>query len=164
MAAEPRARPANEGANSTPGNVANSVEARTIDWPAASRMVEAAAREAQRLGVRVNVAVVDAGGNLAAFVRMPGAPLHSIGIAIDKAYTAVSFGLPTGCWSAALQTHSEAVRQGIVLRPRFIAFGGGLPIGEDGQRIGGIGVSGGSEEQDGACARAGLRALGLPDT
>ncbi|WP_042259254.1 GlcG/HbpS family heme-binding protein [Paraburkholderia heleia] len=160
MATEPRARPADEGAIGAP----NSVEARTIDWPAASRAAEAAAREAQRLGVRVNVAIVDAGGNLAAFVRMPGAPLHSIEIAIDKAYTAVSFGLPTGRWNETLQAHSEAVRQGIVLRPRFVAFGGGLPITEDGQRIGGIGVSGGSEEQDGACAQAGLRALGLADT
>ncbi|WP_321927498.1 GlcG/HbpS family heme-binding protein [Paraburkholderia guartelaensis] len=160
MAAGQRARPAHEGANAVP----HSVEARTIDWPAASRAAAAAAREAQQLGVRVNVAVVDAGGNLAAFVRMPGAPLHSIEIAIDKAYTAVSFGLPTGRWSEVLQTHSDAVRQGIVLRPRFVAFGGGLPIAETGQRIGGIGVSGGTEEQDGACAQAGLRALGLADT
>jgi len=53
------------------------------------------------------------------------------------------------------------VREGIVRRPRFIAFGGGLPILEAGQRIGGIGVSGGSEEQDEACAQAGLRAIGL---
>lgn len=138
-----------------------SVDARTIDWPAASRAVQAATHEAQRLGVRVNVALVDASGNLAAFVRMPGAPLHSIEIAIDKAYTAVSFGLPTDGWSEALQAHSEAVRQGLALRPRFIAFGGGLLITENGRRIGAIGVSGGSEEQDGACARAGLQALGL---
>lgn len=142
----------------------HSVEARTIDWTAASRAIEAAAREAEQLGARVNAAVVDAGGNLAAFVRMPGAPLHSIEIAIDKAYTAVSFGLPTGRWGEVLQTHSEGVRQGIVLRPRFVAFGGGLPIVENGQRIGGIGVSGGSEEQDEACAQAGLRALGPAGT
>ncbi|MFX1687503.1 heme-binding protein [Paraburkholderia sp. A2RI-6] len=106
--------------NSALNAASNSVEARTIDWPAASRAAEAAARKAQQLGVCVNVAVVDAGGNLAAFVRMPGAPLHSIEIAIDKAYTAVSFGLPTGRWGEALQAHSEAVRQGIALRPRFI--------------------------------------------
>lgn len=139
----------------------HSVAARAIDWPAAQRAVEAAAREAARLGVRVNVAMVDASGHLAAFVRMPGAPLHSIDIAIDKAYTAASFGLPTGRWHDELQTHSAAVREGIVLRPRFVAFGGGLPVVEDGGRIGGIGVSGGSEAQDEACARAGLEALGL---
>jgi len=116
---------------------------------------------AQAMGARVNVAVVDASGVLASFLRMPGAPLHSVEIAIDKAYTAVSFGLPTHQWADALQGHSAAVRDGIVLRPRFVAFGGGLPIVESGQRIGAIGVSGGSEEQDQAIAQAGLAALGL---
>ncbi len=139
----------------------HSVEARLIDWPSANQAVEAAAKDAQGLGVHVNIAVVDAAGNLAAFLRMPGAPLHSIDIAIDKAYTAASFGLSTSRWSEALLSHSEAVRQGIVRRPRFIAFGGGLPVIEAGHRIGGIGVSGGSEEQDEHCARAGLHALGL---
>ncbi|WP_321796131.1 heme-binding protein [Burkholderia sp. BCC1988] len=138
-----------------------SVELRTIDWPAAARAAQAAAEAAGRLGVRVNVAVVDAAGLLAAFVRMPGAPLHSIDIAIDKAYTAASFGLPTGAWHAALASHSDAVRQGLVLRPRFVAFGGGLPIVDDGALIGGIGVSGGNEAQDAQCAQAGLDAAGL---
>ncbi|MBU9280744.1 GlcG/HbpS family heme-binding protein [Burkholderia multivorans] len=138
-----------------------SVATRAIDWPAASHAAQAAAQAAERLGVRVNVAVVDAGGLLAAFVRMPGAPLHSIDTAIDKAYTAASFGLPTGAWHDALAAHSEAVRQGLVLRARFVAFGGGLPIVEDGVLIGGIGVSGGSEAQDERCARAGLDAVGL---
>ncbi|MCQ4323215.1 heme-binding protein, partial [Stutzerimonas stutzeri] len=64
-------------------------------------------------------------------------------------------------WHGALQQHSVAVREGIVLRPRFVAFGGGLPVLENGQRIGGIGVSGGSEQEDESCARAGLAALGL---
>ncbi|KVF69571.1 cobalamin adenosyltransferase [Burkholderia sp. FL-7-2-10-S1-D7] len=138
-----------------------SIDMRTIAWPAAARAAQAAAEAAERLGVRVNVAVVDAAGLLAAFVRMPGAPLHSIDIAIDKAYTAASFGLPTGAWHAALASHSDAVRQGLVLRPRFVAFGGGLPIVEDGALIGGIGVSGGSEAQDEQCANAGRDAAGF---
>jgi uncharacterized protein GlcG (DUF336 family) len=132
-----------------------------IGWEAGAAAVRAAVAYAESLGIRINVAVVDSGGNLAAFLRMPGAFLHSIDIAIDKAYTAASFGLPTSQWHAALQQHSDAVREGIVRRPRFVAFGGGLPITENGQRIGGIGVSGGSEEQDEACAQAGLSAIGL---
>ena len=88
-------------------------------------------------------------------------PWGVIDIAIDKAYTAASFGLPTGAWHAALASHSDAVRQGLVLRPRFVAFGGGLPIVEDGALIGGIGVSGGSEAQDEQCANAGLDAAGF---
>ena len=132
-----------------------------IRTEAALRAVGAAVAKAVELGVRVNVAVVDAAGVPAAFVRMTGAPLHSMDIATDKAYTAVSFGLPTGQWHEALARHSPAVRQGLVLRPRFVGFGGGRPIVVEGARIGGIGVSGGSEQQDEIIAEAGLQALGL---
>lgn len=138
-----------------------SVNMPSIDWRAAHMAVGAAVQAAQNMGARVNVAVVDASGLQAAFLRMPGAPLHSVDIAIDKAYTAVSFGLPTHQWADALQSHSAAVREGIVRRPRFVAFGGGLPIVEAGQRVGAIGVSGGSEAQDQQIAQAGLDALGL---
>lgn len=149
------------GSANTQGATPLSLVQRVIDAPAALRAVAAAVQAATALGVAVNVAVVDAAGVLAAFARMPGAPLHSVDIAIDKAYTAVSFGLPTSQWHAALSNHSAAVREGIVLRPRFVAFGGGLPIAEGTARIGAIGVSGGSEEQDEAIARAGLQALGI---
>lgn len=133
-----------------------------IDAPAALRAVQAAVHHATVLGVRVNVSVVDAAGVPVAFARQAGAPLHSVDIAIDKAYTAASFGLPTAAWHEVLAAHSPAVREGLVQRPRFVAFGGGLPIVEGGSRIGGIGVSGGSEAQDEAIARAGLESLGLP--
>jgi uncharacterized protein GlcG (DUF336 family) len=148
-------------ANTSAAAASASVSQRNIDWRAAHAAVGAAVQAAQDMGACVNVAVVDAGGLLAAFLRMPGAPLHSVDIAIDKAFTAVSFGLPTHQWAEALQEHSAAVREGIVLRPRFVAFGGGLPILEGDQRIGAIGVSGGSEAQDQRIAHAGLAALGL---
>lgn len=131
---------------------------------AAAHMVAASVVHANTLGIRINVAVTDAGGNLAAFLRMPGAFLHSVDIAIDKAYTAASFGFPTSQWMTLL-AEDEALRIGIVQRPRLVVFGGGLPlrlpVSEGGALIGGIGVSGGSAEQDEACARAGLRAVGL---
>ena len=148
-------------ANTPATGASASVSLRSIDWRAAHAAAGAAVQAAQAMGACVNVAVVDASGLLAAFLRMPGAPLHSVDIAIDKAYTAVSFGLPTHQWAQALQSHSAAVREGIVLRPRFVAFGGGLPIAEAGQRIGAIGVSGGSEAEDQHIAQAGLDALGL---
>ena len=131
-----------------------------VHWEAAQSAVLGAARCAEAAGVAVNVAVVDAGGNLAAFLRMPGAFLHSIDIAIDKAYTAAGFGLATGEWTTVLEAHSPAVRAGLPMRPRLVCFGGGLPLRADGTLVGGIGVSGGSEQQDEACARAGLRAIG----
>lgn len=132
-----------------------------LTWQTAHQAVEAAVREALELGVKINVSVLDAGGNLLAFLRMSGAPLHSIEISQDKAYTAVSFGLATSQWTDALKTHSEAVRQGLPLRPRFVMFGGGLPIWLEGELIGGIGVSGALEQQDEQCAQAGLQAIGL---
>lgn len=138
-----------------------SVGQRLIGVMAAAQAVQAAVTHAAIIAVPVNVAIVDPGGVLMAFLRMPGAPLHSVEIAIDKAYTAASFGLATSQWSTALAQHSAAVREGLVQRPRFVAFGGGLPIVEDGQRIGGIGVSGASEAQDEAIAQAGLSAIGL---
>ena len=115
-----------------------------VHWEAAAAAAAASARWADEAGIKVNIAVVDAGGNLAAFLRMPGAFLHSIDIAIDKAYTAAGFGLPTSAWTDVLATDSPAVRSGIPMRPRMVCFGGGLPLKYEGRVIGGIGVSGGS--------------------
>ncbi|ENO84975.1 GlcG/HbpS family heme-binding protein [Thauera linaloolentis] len=135
----------------------------TISWEAAHAAVEAAVREAARLGVRINVAVADAAGSLVAFLRMPGAFPQSISIAIDKAYTAGGFGFPTGDWMKACGDN-EGMKRGFSAQPRLIVFGGGLPIRSGGVLLGGIGVSGASEEQDGICARAGLRAIGADDS
>lgn len=138
-----------------------SVTQQLIHWDAAATAARAAVVQAQSLGVNINVAVVDSNGTLMAFLRMPGAPLHSIEIAMDKAYTVASFGLPTDQWFAVLEQHSPAVKDGLLRRPRFVAFGGGVPILQNGQMIGAIGVSGASEAQDSECAHAGIAALGL---
>ena len=132
-----------------------------LTWELAQRAVEGAVRCALSLGIRINVSVLDSGGNPIAFLRMSGAPLHSISISEDKAYTAVSFGLPTSEWMQVLSGHSVAVRQGLPLRPRFVMFGGGLPIRIAETLAGGIGVSGGTEQQDEECARAGMVAAAI---
>jgi uncharacterized protein GlcG (DUF336 family) len=131
-----------------------------ISWEAASAAAQAAVRHAQARGWKINVAVVDRGGNLMAFLRMPGAFLHSIDIAIDKAYTSASFGFPTKQWMAAIG-HDDGMKFGFSNQPRLIVFGGGLPIRAGDDWIGGIGVSGASEAEDEECARAGLVAVGL---
>lgn len=130
-----------------------------IHWEAAQTAARAAVMEAESLGIRINVALVDRAGLPMAFLRMSGAPLHSVSIAEDKAYTAASFGLSTGGWEAVLGDNFE-LRQGLAGRDRLVMFGGGLPVIVDGACVGGIGVSGGSEQQDEICARAGLAALG----
>lgn len=131
-----------------------------ITWEAASAAAQAAVRHAQARGWRINAAVVDRSGNLMAFLRMPGAFLHSIDIAIDKAYTAASFGFPTKAWMSAVG-HDEGMKLGFSAQPRLIVFGGGLPIRQGDGWIGGIGVSGASEAEDEECARAGLAAIGV---
>ncbi|OWW20262.1 GlcG/HbpS family heme-binding protein [Noviherbaspirillum denitrificans] len=133
-----------------------------ITWEAASAAAQAAVRHAEKNGWRINVAVVDRGGNLMSFLRMPGAFLHSINIAIDKAYTAAGFGFSTKDWMAAVG-HDDGMKLGFSAQPRLIVFGGGLPmrVEEGGEWIGGIGVSGASEAQDEECARAGIAAVGL---
>jgi uncharacterized protein GlcG (DUF336 family) len=133
----------------------------SIGPEAAHAATLACVRHARTLGILINAAVVDRSGLTISFLRMPGAPLHSIEIAVDKAYTAASFGAPTGQWDEILKAHSAAVAHGLPLRPRFVMFGGGLPVLSGAERIAGIGVSGGSEGQDTECAQAGLAALGL---
>ncbi len=133
---------------------------RVISAAAATAAVQAAVAKAAELGIRINAAVTDGSGVLAAFLRMPGAFVPSVDIAIDKAYTAAGFGFATSQWPQIL-ADDEALRLGLPQRPRIVVFGGGLPMRDGGQLIGGIGVSGGSAEQDEICARAGLAAIGL---
>ena len=132
----------------------------TITAAAALLAVQEAVAHADAQGVAVVAAVVDAGGQLMACLRADGAFSASVEIARDKAWTAAVFGLSTDALGAAV-ARPEALRDGIARRPGVVLFGGGLPIIEAGVVIGGIGVSGGSEDNDRAAAQAGLAALGL---
>ncbi len=131
---------------------------KTITQKMADRMIEAATCKAEQLGICVNLAVVDDGGNLVSFRRMDNAPLLSIEIAINKAYTSVAFGLPTHEWYPLIQ-NDPPLKEGIVHTSRLVVFGGGYPIQVDGQTIGGIGASGGKTEEDMACCLAALALL-----
>lgn len=129
-----------------------------IHWQSAQVSVKAAIEKASELGVHIAVAVVDSSGQLVAFLRSENAPYMSINIAIDKAYTSASFSIPTSQWREVLPQGS-LLREGIVQRDRFVAFGGGVPIRLGDDCVGAIGVSGASEEQDELCAQAGLDAI-----
>ena len=134
----------------------------TLHWDAALNVVRAALAKGQELGIRVAVAVIDRGGNQIAFARHPGAPFHSAGIAQDKATTSAGFGLPTKDWWPVLEgMNSPGLLAGIASVPRMVVFGGGVPVYVNGECIAGVGVSGGSEEEDEICARAGIAAAGL---
>ncbi|WP_044749503.1 GlcG/HbpS family heme-binding protein [Bacillus alveayuensis] len=124
----------------------------------AEKMIMKAKEKAEELNIAVNIAIVDNGGHLVAFSRMDDAPILSIDISQNKAYTAIAFGIPTHEWYPLIDK-SPALKTGIVHTSRLVVFGGGYPIKLDGQVIGGIGVSGGSEEEDRLCCEAALQVL-----
>jgi glc operon protein GlcG len=135
-----------------------SIEQHVITADAAHAAVHAAVTHGRALGCAMVAAIVDPAGNLVAFLREPGAFLHSIGIATDKAYTAASFGMPTADLYALAESNIP-LRDGLTRRDRMVMFAGGFPIRDHGRLIGAIGVSGGTETQDCACAQAGLAAI-----
>ncbi len=139
--------------------MSNSVSSKNITTAAALTAAQAALERAGELGIGINVSVVDASAVEMAFLRMNKAFLPSKDIAKDKASTAAGFGFPTMQWKDVLSGNTQ-LQAGITARPGVVTFGGGLPIAEDGEIIGAIGVSGGSEAEDILCAQAGIDALG----
>jgi len=125
----------------------------------ARKIIVVAEKKATELRQPMNIAVADGGGNLIAHVRMDGAWLGSIDIAINKAFTARAFDLST----RDLATHSQPGAQfyGIHVSNggRIMIFAGGIPLRRSGKVVGAIGVSGGSGEQDQAVAEAGAAAF-----
>ncbi|MEH7115323.1 heme-binding protein [Neobacillus niacini] len=124
----------------------------------AKKMINAAEEKAKELEIAVNITIVDDGGNLVSFSRMDYAPLLSVGISQNKAYSAIAFGKPTSEWYPMIKDE-PALLNGIVHTPKLVIFGGGFPIEVDGKVIGGIGVSGGSAEQDELCCKAALKLI-----
>jgi uncharacterized protein GlcG (DUF336 family) len=125
----------------------------------ADLILEASRSQATQLGITVSVAIMDAGGNLKALVRMDDAWLGSIDVAIKKARTSVLFEMETqAVWQFA---NPNGPAHGIELtNDGLVTFAGGIPIkSADGKLLGAVGVSGGMVEQDQEVASAGVAAL-----
>ena len=126
----------------------------------AARMTEAAVTRAGELGAVVSAAVVDAGGHLVHFQRMDRAEIAGPTLAVDKAYTAVAHRAATTDLTALAAPGGPLAGLHANGGGRYVVFGGGLPCWSGdapaGVVVGGIGVSGGTTEQDVACAEAGL--------
>lgn len=119
-------------------------------------LVEAAEDEAVAMGHPITVAVVDESGVLKAFARMDGAPLLTVQIAQDKAYTAAGFGLTTDDWREMLLADAGLAAAAPAAIARLVAIGGGAPVTVDGAVVGGIGISGGTPDQDAHVATSAL--------
>jgi uncharacterized protein GlcG (DUF336 family) len=125
----------------------------------ARSMIAAAETRADEIGQPMNIAVVDGGGNLISHVRQDGAWIGSIDISISKAWTARAFDIQT----KDLGDNSQPTQQFFGIHTtnggKVAIFAGGVPLIRDGVVVGGLGVSGGSGEQDQTVAEAGAAAL-----
>ena len=124
----------------------------------ARRMIEAAERKAVEIGQPMNIAVVDAGGNLVAHVRMDNAWIGSIDISIKKAWTARAFDIETKELAELSQSGDQFFGIHASNDGRVMIFAGGVPVKRGTQVVGAIGVSGGLGKQDQAVAEAGAAA------
>jgi uncharacterized protein GlcG (DUF336 family) len=131
----------------------------TITLETARRIISAAEKKARDIGQPMNIAVVDAGGNLVSHIRMDGAWIGSIDISINKAFTARAFDIET----KELGKHSQSGDQFFGIHAtnhgRIVIFAGGVPLKKNGTVCGAIGVSGGFAKQDQEVAEAGAKAF-----
>lgn len=134
------------------------IEASSVSRSAADTLVQGALKAAAERGYAAAVAIVDGGGALKAFSRSDGAPSLPGEIAINKAWTAASFGWPTHVWNEYLADPKLAP---LANHPRVAPVAGGYPLLREGNLVGGIGVAGGHYEQDREAALAALQAAGF---
>jgi uncharacterized protein GlcG (DUF336 family) len=125
----------------------------------ARKVISAASKKAQQLKHPMNIAVVDAGGNLLAFERMDGAWLGSIDISIKKAWTSRAFDISTKDLAGVSQPGTDFFGIHVSNGGKVMIFAGGIPLKRGNEVVGAIGVSGGSGEQDHAVAEAGAKAI-----
>ncbi|MFE7978317.1 heme-binding protein [Streptomyces shenzhenensis] len=131
----------------------------TINLSDARTIIAAAEKKADEIGQPMNIAIVDTGGNLVAHVRQDGAWIGSVEISINKAWTARAFDIQTKDLGDNSQPGQQFFGIHTVNGGKVMIFAGGVPLTRGDAVIGGLGVSGGSGEQDQAVALAGLDAL-----
>lgn len=125
----------------------------------AKRVIAAAESKAEEIGQPMNIAVVDAGGNLVAHVRMDNAWIGSVDIAINKAWTARAFDVSTKQLAELSQSGDQFFGINVSNHGRVMIFAGGIPLKRGDKVVGAIGVSGGMGKQDQAVAEAGAEAF-----
>ena len=131
----------------------------TVTLADARRVIAAAEAHADQIGQPMNIAVVDAGGNLVSHVRQDGGWIGSIKISISKAWTSRAFDLSTKDIGDNAQPTQQFFGIHTTNDGNVAIFAGGIPLTRDGVVVGAIGVSGGSGDQDHAVAEAGAAAL-----
>ena len=136
----------------------------TLTLDDAKRLIVAAEAKAASFGIPYNIAVVDTGGHLLAFVRQDGALIGSVDLAINKARTARLFDKKTSDLAILSQPGKPLYGIQESNSGKVIIFGGGIPIKFKGNIIGAIGASAGTVEQDVAVVDAAAAALVVGDS
>ncbi|MFP5070261.1 GlcG/HbpS family heme-binding protein [Pseudonocardia nantongensis] len=132
----------------------------TVSLDDARRVIAAGEQKAREIGSPSNVAVVDTGGNLVTHIRMDDAWMGSIDISINKAFTARAFDTSTGDLAKNSQPGEQFYGIADSKHGRVMIFAGGLPLrGSTGNVVGGVGVSGGTGEQDQIVVEAAMAAF-----
>lgn len=134
------------------------IESKNISLALSNKLLEAAIVKGKELGMPFSIAIVDKVGNLKAFQAMDGAPVLSLEIAQNKAFSAAAYNRATHEWYDRLKDDPPLLH-GLVHTERLVIFGGGYPILLDGELIGGIGVSGGHYTHDMQVCEAGLAVI-----
>lgn len=135
-----------------------------INYSVAKKMIDIVVDNAAQLKKPAVVAVADSHGELIAFARMDGAPLSSINVAANKAYTAARERKPTKDIGERVRHPEKGHDISYYGDPRYVGWGGGLPIIRDGVVIGAIGVSGLSSQEDVALATKAIDWLASHDS
>ena len=125
----------------------------------ARHLLACGAQRALEHGVPMSLAIVDNGGNLLLFERMDGAPLSSVDLARNKAYSARAFNMSTRELGRLSQPGQPLYGLGTIHDDRVVTFGGGIPLRRDGDICGAVGVCGGEPDQDHDVAEVVVQAL-----
>lgn len=128
----------------------------TIDYPEAKRAVDLIVERGLQMQKAIVVAVADCRGELIAFARMDAAPVSSVVIAMNKAWTAARAGKPTQEIGEKVRHPERGHDISYYGDPRFVGWGGGIPVFKDGVIAGAVAVSGLSSIEDATLAKLGV--------
>ncbi len=131
----------------------------TLDFDDAKNAIDRIVQKATEIKKAASVAVADSHGDLLYFVRMDGAPVSSIQISINKAWTAARERKPTKDIGDRIRHPEKGHDIAYYGDPKYVGWGGGLPVLKNGQVVGAVAVSGLSSEEDAALAALGVELI-----
>jgi glc operon protein GlcG len=131
----------------------------TIDYSEAKHALDLVLEKTSQMQKAASVAVADSHGDIICFARMDGAPVSSIQIAMNKAWTAAREGKPTKEIGDKVKHPEKGHDISFYGDPRYVGWGGGVPIRKNGEIVGAVAVSGLSSAEDAALAMLGAESI-----